>query len=475
MARSTLLRLLTVLALCVATFAQTFAAPLDEAKRLYEAGDYNAALDLLRPLAKRSPRDANINYYLGATLYKLGDEAEAVEALNKAESRGLGAASELLATIAMNHYDVEGADKHLSTWQANLKKARKSAPAEFDDISSQLVNMRNMLDRVERIEIVDSIDVDSATFFQFYRLSPSAGRILPPDAVSSLVGSGVAPFSPAYMPETRNELFWSARSGDNYTLMGAGILDDGTLEHTAELLDAEELGGNSAFPFLMSDGMTLYFASDGEGSIGGYDIFMTRRSADGDFFKPQNVGMPYNSPDNDFMLAIDETSGLGWWATDRNHVPGKVTIYIYLPSEVRTNVEAGSEDIEALAKLNNIALTRTPGKDYKALLSSRLPQGTQSSSPVGASRFELDLGNGKVYTAVEDFRNSSARSAMLEALGLEIELKKSITATGQLREKYRRGDTSVSRAILDAEDHEATLRRQIAQARNKAVRLEVSK
>ena len=34
--------------------------------------------------------------------------------------------------------------------------------------------------------------------------------------------------------------------------------------------------GNVNYPFLMSDGITLYYASDGEGSLGGYDIFVTR-------------------------------------------------------------------------------------------------------------------------------------------------------------------------------------------------------
>lgn len=450
------------------------AAAVDDAKSLYESGDYSAAVEKLRPLAKRSPRDANINYYLGASLYRLGEEAEAIEYLNKAESRGLGAASELLAGIAMNHYDVAGADKHMSVWETNLKKARKSTPETFDEMTSRLVTMRNMLDRVERIEIVDSIDVDSATFFQYYRLSPSAGRILAPEAVERMVGRNVADFSPAYMPETRNELFWSSKSDEGYTLMGAGILDDGTLDHPGELLPDWE-AESTAFPFLMNDGMTLYFASDGEGSIGGYDIFMTRRSAEGDFFKPQNIGMPYNSPDNDFMLAIDESSGLGWWATDRNHVPGKVTIYVYLPSEVRSNVEAGSPDIEALAKLNNIALTREPGKDYKALLAGKLPERRNDNETASVTRFELAAPNGRIYTAIEDFQNSSARSAMLEALGLEIELNKLLDSLNALRERFRKGDGSVRESILDYEAQEDSLRTRIKQARNKAVRLESSK
>ena len=461
-------RLLAAMALAMSV--NVFGAPIDDAKALYEQGDYAAALEKLQTLAKRSPRDTNVNYYLGATLLALGNEEQAVEYLSKAESRGLGAASEMLAGIAMSHYNVDLADKHLETWSANLKKARKSAPGSYDDLSSRLVNLRNMLDRVERIEVLDSIDVDSATFFDYYRLSQSAGQLVPPGALSSLISGNIAPFSPAYMPESRNELFWSAKSGDQWQLMGAGILDDGTLDHNSPLF--EDVDGNAAFPFLMNDGMTLYYASDGEGSIGGYDIFMTRRNADGTYFQPQNIGMPYNSPSNDFMLAVDEASGLGWWATDRNQVPGKVTIYIYMPSEVRNNVDADNPDIESLAKLNNIALTHAPGKDYKQILQSRLPKKQKQDSGRESGRFAIDMGGGVIYTAVEDFKNSSARSTMLEAMGAEVELRSLQERLDKQRDAYRNGDKTVSNSILAEEKEVDQLRKKIQTLRNKAIRLE---
>ncbi len=62
-------------------------------------------------------------------------------------------------------------------------------------------------------------------------------------------------------------------------------------------------------PFFMSDGVTLYYANDGDESIGGYDIFISRKGEDG-FLQPQNIGMPYNSPYDDYMLAIDEVTVL---------------------------------------------------------------------------------------------------------------------------------------------------------------------
>ena len=52
----------------------------------------------------------------------------------------------------------------------------------------------------------------------------------------------------------------------------------------------------AAYPFMLTDGTTFYFAGKGDESIGGYDIFMTRyNSQTGRFLNPENIGMPFNS------------------------------------------------------------------------------------------------------------------------------------------------------------------------------------
>ncbi len=54
------------------------AAPIDDARRLYEQGEYEQALDRLQKLRKRTPRSGEINYYLGATLVALNRVDHAV-------------------------------------------------------------------------------------------------------------------------------------------------------------------------------------------------------------------------------------------------------------------------------------------------------------------------------------------------------------------------------------------------------------
>ena len=205
---------------------------------------------------------------------------------------------------------------------------------------------------------------------------------------------------------------------------------------------------------------------------------MTRRNDDGSFFQPQNMGMPYNSPYDDYLLAIDETSGLGWWATDRNRIPGKVTIYIFRPSEMRVNAAPDDPDIAALARMSNISLTQKDGVDYKALLASHLPAENRADGNAikGASpRFAIDMGNGKVYTSLSDFRNDDARRSMLEYITAKIEYERILRKLEGLRRSYAEGNTSASTEILDIESGLDWHRRHLRDLRNTTVRLENSR
>jgi len=50
-------------------------------------------------------------------------------------------------------------------------------------------------------------------------------------------------------------------------------------------------------PFVMSDGLTLYFASTDHQSFGGYDLYVTRYNlATDSYLVPNQLNMPFNSP-----------------------------------------------------------------------------------------------------------------------------------------------------------------------------------
>lgn len=56
-------------------------------------------------------------------------------------------------------------------------------------------------------------------------------------------------------------------------------------------------------PFLSADGNTMYFSSSGHTSMGGFDIFRSMR-VDGKWGAPENLGPPLNTPGDDIYLTF---------------------------------------------------------------------------------------------------------------------------------------------------------------------------
>lgn len=153
------------------------------------------------------------------------------------------------------------------------------------------------------------------------------------------------------------------------------------------LSDVVNTSHNEIFPYEMSDGVTLYFASEGHGSIGGYDLFKTRYDSESfDYREPQNVGMPFNSLGNDYLMMADDMSGLGLWATDWQQAGDTVMVYVY-------RLEGRDEEKKAKATTN-------VGIDEEEVM-----------------RFVVN--DSLIYTTIDNFRSSEARGLYLQMKEME--------------------------------------------------------
>lgn len=466
------MRFITTILISVAAAFTLAAAPIDEGKRLYENGEYEAALQKFETLQRKSPRNGTYNYWVGATLIALERTDEARPYLTKAIDRGVANAALALANLAEADYQPGDAIEYLDEYVQILRNNKRSVPEDLEQRRSHLVTMENMLSRVEKITIIDSIVVDANEFFRAYKLSPEVGRFVS-GSTARLPQSEMA-----FMPQNNTEIIYSQPdSTGTFTLYSADILDDGSLDHPREL-QGDNLGGggNAEYPFMLSDGLTLYFANDGDESLGGYDIFMTRRDGDGGFLQPQNIGMPYNSPDDDYLLAIDEITGVGWWATDRNHIPGMVTIYVFVPSETRVNVAGDDPNLVALARIDEISLTQTPGTDYSAIrerIEAAASAAADNSRPTEAA-FTLPIGSTDViYHNLSDFKSPQARQLMARAIEARARINSATSRLTSLREAYRCGDQSVAITITNLEDDLDSARRDYDNFVNKAIAAEL--
>lgn len=331
--------------------------------------------------------------------------------------------------------------------KARAKAGKKSVElADAEELTRRINTADNFLERVEHIKIIDSIAVPKGEFFKAYRLPASAGRL------SADEDNGI---DYLFTSEGGDYRIWAAPDTlGNLVLTESSRLTDGSWSEAEAIEDLADDGADVAFPFMMPDGVTLYYASKSDEGLGGYDIMVASRDVDdGSFLQPQNMGMPYNSPYDDYLLAVDELNGVGWFASDRNRLGDNITIYVFQVNDMRRNYPADTENLESLALLRDWRLTHEEGDDFTELLDV-----IAAINPDAATKshdFRLPMDGGVVYTSYSDFRSSSA-SALMEKY---VERKKEYDALREemadLRRQYHRNPSQSLRENLRQKEQES--------------------
>ena len=84
-------------------------------------------------------------------------------------------------------------------------------------------------------------------------------------------------------------------------------------------------------PFLHPDGKTFYFSSNGEKSMGGFDIFHTQLDDEGKWADPVNMGYPLNTVEDDLYFTTNADGKNGFYASSNEGGYGEKDIYkVYL-------------------------------------------------------------------------------------------------------------------------------------------------
>ena len=181
--------------------------------------------------------------------------------------------------------------------------------------------------------------------------------------------------------------------------------------------------------------------------------------------------MPYNSPFNDYMLAVDEYTGAGWFASDRNRIPGKVTIYTFIPQEMRVNVDVDNPRLAPLARLSSIGMTQKPDADYSELRRD-IAVNARRAARAPRQEFQLAMPGGKVYTSMSQFRSREAAAAMKIYLEENAKFNRVLRQLDALRDGYARGDRSQATLITSLESKLDAARAELQTLRNRVVTLE---
>lgn len=354
---------------------------------------------------------------------------------------------------------------------AQRKKARATVKPKPQPVQLSAADLlyRNMLGATAKVMFVDSVVVEKSLFLSSIPLNPEAGTLTSYPAFFKehkyLDGS-------VYQNEFKNTIYYS--EGDS-TRRSAIYTSDRIGTEWSDPQRLSEIGDEfeqQNYPFLMADGITLFFAAKGANSLGGYDLFMTRKDGEtGKFFQPENYGMPFNSTANDYLLAIDEMDNLGWLVSDRFQPKGKVCIYTFVPTAQRLSFKEGEvsqQQLESLAKLSSIAQTWSFGNRDQALKSIESLK-ARSAKTAKTTAFRFPINDAKVYTSLSQFKTKQGKELYMELTELYKKQAKAVQTLEEKRAIYHKGRYNEAEAIKALEKNVEQLDAKI-HATEKAIR-----
>ncbi len=276
------------------------------------------------------------------------------------------------------------------------ERRRQAIPESARQLQAMIARAERMYPRAESLRIVDSIVVAKQTWLE--HLEQAGGTIRPEEGL--LGGDSLmrqASYRDAlgrnWIRPTSTGLEWLSAVGDHWEkqALGAKALGEGT-----------EL----AYPFLLEDGITLVYGRRTTQGLGGYDLYMTRLSGQGmGFLEPTLLGMPYNSPYNDYLLAYHESEDWGVLVSDRFCPADSVHLYrfigkpSFLSGESQSEVDSlGEEAMQARASLRGLL--------YKGSVVAKQTKGTSHEGEI-----YLLLQGSRVYRHWSDFSSKEALEA----------------------------------------------------------------
>lgn len=215
----------------------------------------------------------------------------------------------------------------------------------------------------------------------------------------------------------RRDLYQTIKTGNSWT--------------TPEPLNKNiNSAGDEILPVLSSDGNELYFASNGQYGMGGYDIYVsTWDKKRNDWSIPQNLGFPYSSPGDDLMYINSDNRDFSFVVSNRD-IASSDSIRIYKLLFDGTPVKSAISSAEEAYDISGLLPAGVKRKEY----SGRNIQSMTSPYADG-------------YSAI--VKNSRE---------LQTEIEKTISENNRIRELYAAATDASEKSALEKQISLAEIR-----------------
>lgn len=300
------------------------------------------------------------------------------------------------AREAYQEYRFASARAAIEKYITALEKRRQTVPESVLRLQAMITRAERMYQRAEHLQIIDSVVVAKQAWLQ--HLEQMGGTIRPEEG--HLRGDSLmrqASYRDAlgrnWIRPASSGVVWLSSVGENWE---------------KQALNTKALGEGSelAYPFLLEDGTTLIYGRRTSQGLGGYDLYMTRLSGQGmSFLEPTLLGMPYNSPYNDYLLVYHESEDWGVLVSDRFCPADSVHLYRFT-GKPQFLSGASQEEVNSLGEEALLARASLRGLLYKNTAVAKQTKGTAREGEI-----YFHLQGSRIYRHWSDFSSKEALEA----------------------------------------------------------------
>ncbi len=293
-----------------------------QAETRFNNNDYTGATLLYSQLLSLYPKDPEFNYRYGVCLLQSSkDKAAAVTYLETA-SRYPKSDIEVFYYLGKAFMYTNNYGESLIAFE-NFKKRAGSGKVkklEVDLLINNCKSAKELMKNRKNVVILNQQQVIRNSFYSAYVFDSASGKMLStPERFLTSEDKSKTPNPTMYLTPDGQTIYYASygkkadKGKDIFRITKQTNGDWGQPENLGNVINSNE---DEDYPYLLHDGRTLYFASRGHNSIGGYDIFKSVFDFNtGKWSEPENAGIPINTPDDDIFYVPTLTGDYAQYAS----------------------------------------------------------------------------------------------------------------------------------------------------------------
>lgn len=303
------------------------------AEKYFLAKQYDKAAPLYAQLVSSNPKNYKYNYYYGICLTIIGkDKNDAMPYLEMAIQHPKTPEEIYYYIGRALHYTYRFDESVRAFTEFNgIIGAKNAGKWGTPQLMEMCNNAKQFLDTTKLSAIQERTECAAYDFYSKYVFTNPNGKLLSmPDEIIQSTKSQKDERPTIFLSANGQVMYYSAISPETNSRDIYRVEKDlegnwSKAERIANMVNGPQ---DELFPTCNNDGRILYFSSRGHTSTGGFDLFKCYyNTVSKTWTKPENMGSPYNSPDDDFCFVASTQEQTAYFTSQRETGPGIFTVY----------------------------------------------------------------------------------------------------------------------------------------------------